>query len=256
MDPDPDVKRLQCLHNRRQTENQATSQWIGWKWNSSFFFFSFKRIALLFLNAAVILWVLSGSSCVHLHSHQRYFQLKPFQLSNNFKPKPRNICMKELWWEIRCFAAIIPNRIISTSGWTQYCSNMTSSHPSCDGVTTEILSVNMNQRDPHKSLLKRPWQHGHHLFMHTNELQTCSQCQFHLCCFCHPCLNSPTRLGDTMCWGGVRMSRWKLSSNGLEAFPKQLQKSESPVGLQLSDHSLACILWNMTLVLISSPWAP
>lgn len=189
-------------------------------------------------------WVLSGSSYVHiktgnhLHSHQRYFQLKPFQLSNAWitlpffffsKHKRRNICMKELWWEIRCFAAIIPNRIISTSGWRQYCSNMTSSHPSCDGVTTEILSVNMNQRDPHKSLLKRPWQHGHHLFMHTNGNQTCSQRQFHLCCFCHLCLNNLTRLGDTMCRGGG--SEW-AGDNSPQTDSKLFQNNCKRANLQ------------------------
>lgn len=33
---------------------------------------------------------------------------------------------------------------MSTSGLTQYCTNMTPSHPKYDGATTQILSVNMN----------------------------------------------------------------------------------------------------------------
>lgn len=67
----------------------------------------------------------------------------------DFPPHILNPCAGIFVWknvqgEIRCFTAIIANKIISTSGWTQYCTNMNPSHPQYDGVTAQILSVNMN----------------------------------------------------------------------------------------------------------------
>lgn len=168
MDPDPNVKRLHCLHDRRQTENQATSQWMGWIWNFRFFCkctvlpFSFipsqNNISRIFFES---LWKLQlfivrqnryNLNNTHQHAYLFYFSdwsqhnfdawflLLPILLN----PSAGIFVWKNVQGEIRCFTAIIANKIISTSGRTQYCTNMTPSHPPYDGVTTQILSVNMN----------------------------------------------------------------------------------------------------------------
>lgn len=70
---------------------------------------------------------------------------------------------------------------------------------------------------------------------------------FNIWCSCHPCLYCTAWLGETfsLAWSE-------------KAFPKTNLPltSNSTVRLQFSTHGLACVLWNMTLVLISPPWSP
>ena len=151
MDADPEVKRLHCLCNRRQAENQATLHVNGHEYE--FLRFSVKCTALPLLSR--------GYSYNHNLNNKHQHTLPIFFIFSTWRkcnfdalfffssphisnPISGIFVWKNVQREIRCFTAIIANKIISTSGRTQYCTNMTPSHPEYDGVTAPILSVNMN----------------------------------------------------------------------------------------------------------------
>lgn len=163
MDADPDVKRLQCLHDlthtRTQWINQAAAQWKTWIYISRFFFKSTENNFFPYSqNIMHNCWITAKPPVIHYQTEQvqsKVTELLVFLFLTTagvvwmlcifyFNPCTEVFVWKHVQWEIRCFTAITANKIISTSGRTQYCTNTTPSHPQYDGVTTQILSVNMN----------------------------------------------------------------------------------------------------------------
>lgn len=163
--------------------NQAAMQWMTWIYISSFFPKSTENIIFPLkicppqpLNhwKSISYSLSDRAGAIYSYTFIRF--LFPTTAGVNlmlsiffFNHCTEIFVWKYVQWEIRCFTAITANKIISTSGRTQYCTNTTPSHPQYDGVTTQILSVNMNWTT--KSSTIHAWRASYssrHHPMHTN----------------------------------------------------------------------------------------